>query len=659
MTFKHISNLLILIASLCWSSGKAQTFQEISAKIGINTYCQDSDLMGGGVLFFDFNNDYYPDLYIIGGDKPNTLLQNNWDGTFSDVSHIANVALPQVKTIGAAAGDFDNDGDDDLIVSTGPKHANVLLQNNGDGTFSDISQNAGITELAWSTSITLGDYNLDGLLDIYVNNYAIYEKEPFAQHIEGCQDNFLYENRGNNQFENVATALGLGDIGCGLAVAFTDCDQDYDQDLFVANDFGLTFEPNELYTNAFPEERFHKTGHAANIDVRINAMGIAIGDYDEDGDFDYYFTNIADNPFFENKGSGTYFEDVGITKGVSNPDGTSWGTVFLDFDNDSYLDLAVANGQVIQAPHQNDENRLFRGSPSFEFEDISEESGFATDKRCRGLSVSDLDNDGDLDLLFGVVSADKQSEENALLYQNNAANENNWSKIKLLGKYSNRNGFGSHLRVVVGERNLVREADGGSSYLSQHYGENHFGLGHHKMIDSLIITWPGGYQDIITKLPVNQALVVEEGGHWYSYKHQELTITVGDSIFLAGSFQKIAGVYHHFPPKQAGEDKSLIITRLSVKQPAIIDVEETVSIIPNPFRNTPKIKFTLKQASQVQISIIDMVGRQAFELSNRVWPAGQQEYIHQQVLPRNLNGLCVFRIQVDEQVYLLKAIKLD
>lgn len=646
--------LLFSISYLPWL--QAQVFQEISAKIGINTICLDEHLMGGGVLFFDYNNDFYPDLYIIGGDAPNTLLQNNWDGTFSDVSQLAKVALADIESVGAAAGDIDNDGDDDLLVTTGPKHPNVLLRNNGDGTFTDISQSAGIRERSWSTSATFGDYNLDGLIDIYISNYADFEKEPFTQHMRGCQANFLYQNMGNNQFENVANSLGLADLGCGLAVAFTDCDQDSDIDLFVANDFGLTFEPNELYANEFPQRGFRQVGRTANVDVRINAMGVAIGDYDEDGDFDYYFTNIADNPFFENQGTGTYFEDRGIQLGISNPEGTSWGAAFIDVNNDSYLDLAVANGQVIEAPHQNDENRLFLGGPSFTFEDISKEAGFATNQRCRGLSVADIDNDGDLDFLLGVVSADKQSEDNALVYQNNNANENHWIKIKLEGHASNRNGYGSHLRLVLGERSLIREADGGSSYLSQHYGDIHFGLGREKWIDSLIVTWPGGTQDVFTQLPVDAAIVVEEGKHWYGYRHQEISIPAGDSIFLAGTFQDTPGIYHHYTTQTAGADSVLIITRLSIEAPKPGSTETVFSLAPNPFQDFTRLRFNLKTETQVQISLLDIKGGRATILSDRRWPAGENEFTYNNNTSLGSSGVYVFRIIVDDRIHHISAI---
>jgi len=637
---------------------RAQSFSEISQQIGINAFCQDPHLMGGGVALFDYNNDNYPDLFIIGGKGPNTLLRNNWDGSFSDVSQEAGVALRGLFTMGVAVGDIDNDGDEDLLITTGKEDPNVLLQNNGNGSFTDISQTAGIQDLAWSTSASFGDFNLDGWIDIYVNNYAIYEEEPFSQNIRGGYANFLYQNQGNNTFVNVASTLGVADVGCGLAVAFTDYDHDSDPDLYVANDFGLSFEPNELYINKFPDPGFQAAAYLSGLNVKINAMGIAIGDYDEDGDLDYYVTNIADNPLFENREGGQFFQDISSNKGVNNPDGTSWGTAFLDFNNDTYLDLIVANGQVIEAPHQNNENRLFQGNKDHQFEEVSTKTGLATNQRCRGLSLADLDNDGDLDMLFGVVAEDEQSEDHALLYQNNLANKNKWFKLQLVGRWSNRNGYGSQVRVVLGDRSLIREADGGSSYLSHHSNVIHFGLGHHSSVDSLIITWPGGHQDIYTQLKANQAIKVVETSHWYSSSNREISIFEGDSIFLAGAFQKQAGIYHHFLSDDKSVDTALVVTKLTLLEKPIQAAKEVAfTAAPNPFSTHTQLRYHLKQESQVQLSVFDLMGRELRVLIDQQQSAGDYVFPYQLEPTDKASGMLIFKLLIDSQVHILKTIQ--
>ncbi|MEM9849704.1 MAG: CRTAC1 family protein, partial [Bacteroidota bacterium] len=533
------------ILTLIVSTVSAQTFRSIGQQIGLNAYCLDQNIMGGGVAFFDYNQDYYPDIFVIGGEKGNVLLQNNWDGTFSNVSTQAGVELRDKNTVGVAVGDIDKDGDADLFITTASDQANVLLANQGDGTFLNISEQAGITDISWSTSASFGDFNRDGLIDIYVNNYADFATYPFAQNIDACLPNFLYQNLGDNQFINVANELGVADVGCGLAVTFTDYDEDEDADLYVANDFGLTFEANALYLNDLSKNIFESAPFYLGMNFRINSMGIAVGDYDEDGDLDYYTTNIADNLLLRNEKEIFYFRELANLTAVSNPDGTGWGTAFLDYDHDTYLDLVVANGQVIEADFQNNENRLFKGTASAVFEDVSQAAGLADTTRCRGFAMADYDLDGDLDFLFGVVSPTEQADFQTLFYQNELKNQQNWIMVNLQGTASNRDGYGSRIRVVLGDRSLVREADGGSSYLSHSSKAIHFGLGESTSVDSLIISWPSGQQDVYTNLKSNQHLLAIEGKQSLPYSHQEISIFEGDSIFLADAFQTEAGVYHH------------------------------------------------------------------------------------------------------------------
>lgn len=652
---KTISFIFILSI---WSAIPAQTFREISKQIGLNTYCLDETIMGGGVAFFDYNQDYYPDLFVIGGERANVLFQNNWDGTFSNVSTQAGIELRNKKTMGVAVGDIDNDGDADLFITTAKDQANVLLENQGDGTFRDISEKAGITDVSWSTSATFGDFNKDGLIDIYVNNYAEFESYPFEQNINQCSPNFLYQNLGDNQFVNVAEDLGVADAGCGLAVAFTDCDGDLDTDLYVANDFGLTFEANALYFNQYPKA-FEEASFAIGMDFRINAMGIAIGDFDEDGDFDYYTTNIADNLLSESVNESRFFREVAIPKEVGNPDGTSWGTAFLDYNHDTYLDLIVANGQVIAADFQNNENRLFQSNDQYFFEDISQIAGLADTTRCRGLSISDYDLDGDLDFLFGVVSPTEQSDFQTLFYKNELEDAQNWIKINLQGTASNRDGYGSHLRIVLGDRNLIREADGGSSYLSHSSKEVHFGLGKHDVIDSLIISWPSGQQDIYTHIRSNQNLLAIENDQYFPYSHQEITIFEGDSIFLADAFQTEAGVYHHFTQDEAGENV-LYITRLRLEpKPIEIFTEVTFTASPNPFINSTQLQYTLPTDSAVKIEVYDLVGRHIGTLLEEEKSAGRHFLSNEVMMSVLSKGVYVFRLQVGAEVHNLLVIKAD
>ncbi len=670
---RHLVRIFII---LCFSSifinisneTQAQSFKEMSQLLSIDKICLDENRMSGGVVFFDYNDDNYFDLYIIGGTSSNVLYRNNWDGTFTNVSNEAGVDLPGITTVGAATGDIDNDGDDDLFVTTNVNLPNVLLRNNGDGTFTDISDQAGITHVSWSTSASFGDFNLDGLVDIYVNNYANFDAVPFSQNLLGGLPNFLYQNMGNNTFEEVASTVLVADEGCGLAVAFTDCDNDGDPDLYVANDFGYNFVPNELYINQYPEQKFEKTAASAGLDIGINAMGIAIGDYDEDRDLDYYITNIGDNPFFENLNNGGLFGNVGLTKQINNPDGTSWGTAFIDYNNDTYLDLIVANGEVIDAPHQNNENRLFKGDGNGNFVDVSMEAGIANNNTCRGLSHADFDNDGDLDIVFGVVAPSSDTEENILIYQNELDNELNWIKIKLQGINSNRNGFGTQFRVVIGDRSLIREADGGSSYLSQHANMTHVGLGEHQIIDSLIVDWPGKNRDIYLNVPVNKSITLVENSHWFSNVNQEIIINKVDSVLLEGAYQKEDGIYVDFLQGKSGKDSVRIVTRLEVDESLLVAVEEFenplalgMKVFPNPVIDQAQLQYSLQKSSHVQILVYNLLGQSKEIFNNMQSPGSYELDINMTGIfgSNNNNELYLFRMIVDHKSYTIKAFKVD
>lgn len=637
---------------------EAQTFKEMSSQFGINAYCVDEHMMGGGVAFFDYNQDLYPDIFIVGGERNNALYRNNWDGTFSNVSKLAGVELHGRHTYGIAVGDIDNDGDEDIFLTTGIEEPNILLENKGDGTFQDISREAGITETAWSTSASLGDVNLDGWVDVYVTNYAEFISSPFAANIDRCSPNFLYKNLGNRQFVNIASEMGLADVGCGLAVALTDCDNDHDVDVHVANDFGGTFELNELYLNAYPEQTFQRSPSDAGIQVGINGMGIAIGDYDEDGDWDYYVTNMGDNPFFENIGKG-YFEDVAHELGTANADGTSWGAAFGDVQNDTYLDLIVANGEVVAGTHQTHENRLFLGNDQHSFMDISELAGLANPANCRGLSMADYDKDGDLDLMFGVVGVG-HTAAHTLLYQNLQEDENHWLTIKLQGIQSHRNGYGSRIRAVIGARSLIREVDGGSSYLSHSSSEVHIGLGTAPKIDSLIITWPGGHQEVHVEIAANQHIIVEQGGDWMPYVYQKQSIQKGDSLFLGNAFQTEAGIYRQIEQRTDGSGPMLLITKLELEDSFNEEMgifDQAFSIAPNPFHTGPQLLYSLSEDSQVSCDVFDMNGRHVHTIFDAYHTKGPHTFRIEQ-LPL-VPGFYLFRLKVNDQTFVAKAVKVD
>jgi hypothetical protein len=508
-------------------SASGQVFQDVSLAAGIDHYCYDPHRVCGGVAFFDYNGDGLDDLYLTGGGHADRLFRNNGDGTFTDATEAAGLALlEKLLTVGVVTGDVDNDGDRDIFVTTREGQRNVLLRNNGDGTFSEVSEDAGIIGTAWSTSATFGDYDLDGDLDLYVANYATYDGLPYDEHLTGGLANQLYRNRGDGTFEEVAAAASADNVGgLTLAVAFADLNGDSHSDLYIANDFGQLFLPNALLINEASSGVFSDVGKASGTDAELNGMGIAIADYDEDGDLDLYVSNLDRNQLFENLSGASpgefRFEDVAVTKGVADSLSTSWGTAFFDYDNDTYLDLFVANGRVLPSYNladpkralrliQKHVNRVYRGKPDRSLTEVTT-AGIADTARGRGLAFSDFDNDGDLDLFVAVVSKDEKSTVRSRLYRNEVGRRKNWLKVDLEGIESNRDAYGSVVRAVSQGRSWIRIVGGGSSYLSQNSSLVHFGLGSNASVDSLIVTWPGGKREVFTNLGVNQIVHIVEG----------------------------------------------------------------------------------------------------------------------------------------------------
>jgi hypothetical protein len=513
---------LVAISTVFSGPTDEPTFREVSRSSGIKHVCYDQHRICGGVAFFDYNNDGYQDIYLTGGGDRDRLYENRGDGRFRDVSKKAGLTFTKdVVTVGVATGDIDNDGDRDVFVTTYYGYRNLLLENDGNGRFTDIAEAAGIVDTMWSTAVAFGDYDLDGFLDLHVGNYATYDGLPYDENLTGGIENQLYRNRGDRTFEDVAAALGVSNPGgLTLATTFTDFDGDGDLDIYVVNDFGELFEPNALLRNEYPQKRFTDVSAASRTDMEMNGMGIATGDFNEDGALDYYLTNMEHNILYENVGSGM-FRDMGMAHGLEDSLSTSWGAVFLDYDHDTYLDLLIANGRVLPRYRVDDprhlfrllhrhENRLFRNDGGGRFHEISQAVGIADTTRGRGLAVADYDNDGDLDFVVAVVSKEKKTKAHALLYRNEGGNAKNWLKVQVEGTGSNRDGFGSRVRVAAAGRRWIREIDGGSSYVSQSSNVAHFGLDNISQVDSVIVVWPGGGLDIITGVTVNQTVHVVE-----------------------------------------------------------------------------------------------------------------------------------------------------
>lgn len=537
---KHYSFLLFganyILILFVISPLSAQTiYQEKAIEVGIDHYFHNANFMGGGAAVFDFNQDGWEDIWINGGSHRDVLYQNNHDGTFKEIGQSAGLKITaDYKTTSVVTGDYDNDGDRDVFITTREDQPNLLFQNNGDNTFTEIGAIANLDEIAWSTTASFADIDQDGFLDIYVGNYVEefkYLVDRQQQILSGydhiCQPNFLYLNNQDGTFSEVANQLNAADEGCALASTFTDFDNDGDTDLMVINDYGQWVIPNNLLINDGVEagNAFTEIDTNSTAKVGIYAMGVAIGDYDKDNDLDYYITNLGRNALLQNQGNGLFIDTTqfaGVEDTYAEEELTvGWGTTFLDIDNDSDLDLLVANGFIsalsFNRTNLKNEDKLFVNQGFSEekggvyFKDESKLCGLGDASTGRGLVKADFDNDGDLDLLIVRVTGthDPEFRRKVLYYENQLNSENNWLKVDLTTLDAKK--YGAHLRIVVDGESWVEEINGGSSHASQHSSIVHFGLGKAKIVDSLIVQYIGGEKAILTNLPVNEYLAIEEG----------------------------------------------------------------------------------------------------------------------------------------------------
>lgn len=535
MKFTKLVSLTIalLSGSIGVSVGQVN-FQNMSQFVGIQHMHQSSTLMGGGVAIFDFNNDGLQDIYLTGGEAQDKLLKNLGSWQFQDVSISSGIAtLAPEGSFGVTTGDMDGDGFRDVLVTGDNQFPSRIFRNQGNETFGELPNALNDGEI-WSTSATIGDVNGDRALDVYIGNYI---KTPGLlldgqnevigfDHV--CFPNLLFMNNGNLTFTESSEQYGVADTGCALAVAFTDFDFDNEIELFLANDFGEWVSPSTIFENNPSQNEMIDAGVPLEMNLEMYGMGIAIGDYDRDGDLDYYQTNLGRNELSRNDGGS--FADITEQANVEDDSTgqllrTGWGTFFFDADNDAWPDLFVANGEIpaadIIANLELDSNRLFLNNGNGTFTDISETSGIGSVQRGRGAAYGDLDNDGRLDFVVCNVGEDPVSA-NWELYRNNSSNTGNWIAFSLRGTISNRDAFGGRVRIVVNGVSTVAEVDGGSSHASQNSSRIHFGLGSETTVDSVVVTFPSGIQEVLTEVAANQIVWVTES----------LTVGVSESASL-------------------------------------------------------------------------------------------------------------------------------
>ena len=468
------------------------------------------DEMGGlpGAAMFDYDNDGDLDIYVANGHGyRNYLLENDGDGNFSDVSRKAGVAVT-VETHGVATADIDNDGDADLFVATDGR--NYLFRNNGDGSFDDITESAGIVSRYFSSTVAFADIDNDGYVDIYVGG-AGGEDGVERNRIVGTGE--LYLNNGDLTFRDITDETGT-ESTYTWSVRFCDYDDDGDPDLFTANDQGIAlageWSPIRLYRNE-GNLTFTDVTREAGLGITGSWMGLAFGDYDLDGDFDFFATNVGGS-FVDKKGHqeydlhGFFRNDGGVFRNIAEelevaPDLTlaklefGWGTVFTDFDNDGDLDLYyVGNYDMLQA--YNNPGHLLINDGAGAFRDSTARYGLrtidgtGTPSIAVGVATGDVNDDGHVDIF--VANAGTNFRTGYPMLFTEKFDDNNWIRLKLEGTESNRSAIGARIRLTAGGKTQVRDVASGGSSFSQNSLWPTFGIGESTVIDAIEIRWPSG-----------------------------------------------------------------------------------------------------------------------------------------------------------------------
>ncbi|MBZ5498668.1 MAG: CRTAC1 family protein [Acidobacteriia bacterium] len=536
----ELLSLLLLAFAASQNKPAPPVFTDVTKQAGISfKHCLGDDEIssiveatGSGCAFLDFDGDGLMDIYAVNGRylegisdpdsrfksarTPSRLYRNKGDGTFEDVTEKAGVGASGYG-MGVAVGDFDNDGHPDIYVTNFGK--NILYHNNGNSTFTDVTEKAGVACGQWSVGAIWIDYDKDGYLDLFVGNYLefdskyrlFYEAEVYPGPLSyPGQLSVLYHNNHDGTFTDVSAKAGINKKGRAMGVLSADYDEDGWPDIFVANDAMQNYMYHNNGNGTFTEVGIECGAAFGQHGNAVSSMGGDFADFDGDGKLDLVVPAMNYIGIFRNLGRGL-FEEISVSTGVARVSAQfwSWGGDFMDFDNDGWPDLLIANGDGHRLSEKQ-EQLLMRNvaGPNGQrvFVDVSRSVGpyFDTRSVARGLATGDCDNDGDLD--FFVLNIDQPS----VLLRNDGGNRNNWLTLQLIGTKSNRDGVGARVIVRSGDFTQVAEKMSASSYLSQNDPRLHFGLGQRTMVDEVTIQWPSGKTQKLKEVKANQFLKVIE-----------------------------------------------------------------------------------------------------------------------------------------------------
>ncbi len=529
-------------------------FHDVTSTAGIHFHHERAtsaeklylETMGAGVGWIDYDNDGYLDAFFVNSgytpffhpDKPPqpALYHNNRNGTFTDVTEKSGIHSDGTFYFGVAVADYDNDGYPDIYM-TGYRHS-VLLHNNHDGTFTDVTAKAGVgDEGQWGTAAGWFDYDHDGLLDLLVTNYVQFDEDhpvhcgddrpgyraychPDSFHGSSAR---LYHNNGDGTFTDVTEKAGLtNQDGKSLAVVLADLNNDGWTDIFIANDTQRNFVYMNNGDGTFRDVTY-KSNAGFSEDGRPEAGMSADAADITNNSLPYIFVSHLDfelNRLYRNNGDGT-FTDYTMASGIGQTNilNSAFGARFFDFDNDGWRDLLVVNGHILDniplyhpEVKYEEEKTLYHNSGQGQFADATRTQGpdFRAPRVGRGLAVGDFDNDGWQDFLVS------NNGEDAQLFRNEGgssllAKNNHWLAVKLIGTKSNRDGIGALVKLIAGELTSYDQSKGGMSYCSAQDPRLYFGLGRHDHVDYLEIRWPSGYVQQLKNIPADTVVFVTEG----------------------------------------------------------------------------------------------------------------------------------------------------
>lgn len=530
--------LIFVLAAADQTTAPSIRFEDVTAQSGIQfTHSFGAEKLGslmestgGGAVWFDYNNDGLLDLYVVSGKpleagmhpyplrKPpqvtphNHLYRNDGNGKFTDVTEQAGVA-GDIYGMGATAADYDNDGNVDLLV-TGYGRV-ILYRNNGNGTFTDVTAKAGLDVKGWTVGAAWLDYDRDGCVDVFVGLYVKFDPQYrsyyAADNYPGPLDyepqaSVLLHNNCNGTFSDVSAVSGIAAVkGRAMGVTAADFDRDGYPDIYVANDKTENFLFHNERNGRFKEVAVEAGVAYGQNGESTSAMGPVFVDLEGSGRIDLWVTDSKYNRLMKNTGP-LQFEDVTQRAGISQAAAqyVSWGTGVYDFDNDGHPDIFVAHGGLIHMVPQ--EHSVYRGLGDWKFEDVSASAGsfFEVKSVARGAAFADYDNDGRVDAFVLNLGSP------AYLLHNTSPAANHWIAVKLVGRKSNRDGIGAQVEVLAGGRRRQRERVAGSGYLSQDDPRVHFGLGSISKIERITVMWPSGVKQTIENPPADKVLRVEE-----------------------------------------------------------------------------------------------------------------------------------------------------